>query len=244
MPLNAAGASVKPTVATGGRKLPDTFYVTPDGTVLTSRDQIMPVSEQPIQLPGRNARPPEPSASSFWPQDENGIRVGDRTATRAEAVRLADAKIKAFEQAVRNNQVNKSQLALELQSDPLAVQRLNQNPSADLKVAHNAATDAIKNSIREQIRADVARKYGVTPDKVNIEDMTKPRNPNDPKVGQDWDFTTKIKGQGGREIEVPVKDIRHIVDNAVNENPTVKSMKPPRSGTMTEHLAINPTDHL
>ncbi len=208
------------------------------------------VPAQPPESTSRLTQLREPAkpfegSSTFWPQDENGPRMGDQRATWAEATRAADVKIKNFENAVKYNLPTRAQAALELQADPLAVQRLNQNSPPELKLAHNAATDAVKNGIREQIKADVARKYGVTPDRVLVEDMTKPPNPNGPKVGQDWDFTTKVQDQSGRTLEVPVKDIRPIVDNAVKANPAVRSLKPLQpGGNLTEHLAITPTDHL
>jgi hypothetical protein len=210
---------------------------------------------------GPAPQPPKgPSGATFWPQDpQSGPRVGDRAATWQQAEQLADAKIKNFEDAVKYGKGNKTQLALELQSDPLAVQRMNKNSSPEVKQAHVDATDGVKNNIREQVKTEIAKKYNLlkpdgTPDtsRVVVEDMTS-RKPGDaPKVGQDWDHTVKVKTADGRMIEVPTKAAAPIVEQATYNvtkskpgSPLANSRGVPVApDKLAEHLGVTTTDHL
>lgn len=119
------------------------------------------------------------------------------------AVEQADARVAAFEQAVtRGDRAAMQRAALELQADPIAVKRFNQNSTDAFRAAHNEVTDAIKERTRELMREEMAKKLGVKPEQVTTFEATNPPRPGDPvKVGQDWDVTVRVDG----------RDVHHTV---------------------------------
>ncbi|NND68434.1 MAG: hypothetical protein HKN19_12675, partial [Halioglobus sp.] len=119
------------------------------------------------------------------------------------AVEQADARVAAFEQAVNSgDQTAMQRAALELQADPIAVKRFNQNSTDAFRTAHNEVTDGIKARTRELMKERMAKELGVKPEQISTFEATNPPKPGDPiKVGQDWDVTVRVDG----------RDVHHTV---------------------------------
>ena len=128
------------------------------------------------------------------------------------ACQQADARISAFDRAVQSgDQGAITRAGLELQADPLAVRRLNNNPAAEAtRVAHNNLTSQIKNNTIDSARAQIAQQYQVKPEQVTFYTATNPQKPGEPtKVGQDWDVTARVNGR-----DVPVDVAKPIINNS------------------------------
>jgi hypothetical protein len=127
------------------------------------------------------------------------------------ACQQADARISAFEQAVRSgDQAAINRTGLQLQADPLAVRRLNASGSEGVKIAHNNLTDSIKNSTMDNARTRIAQQYNVKPEQVTFYGATNPQKPGEPvKVGQDWDVTARVNGR-----DVPLDVAKPIIHNS------------------------------
>jgi len=128
----------------------------------------------------------------------------------AGAVREADQTIDAFEAAARRGDaVEMRRLAVEIRSDPVAVQRLNQ--FGDDALIREAARqhDAIQAGTRDRLRERLARQYNVPEDAIEFFEATNAPRPGDrPKLGQDWDVTVRVNGRDlpHTEIEGQVAD--------------------------------------
>lgn len=164
--------------------------------------------------------PPAPPSSQ--PAATGVARTPDPARQRAweEANRIARNRVADFEAAVRTGDPERiRRAALELQSDPLAVQHLNRG-SEDLIRAHNRVTDEIKAQTRQNIRERMASEWNrrnpdnpITPDDVEIFEPTNRRAPSErPKAGQDWDVTVRVKGK-----DVPPSESQRIVNDSYFE---------------------------
>lgn len=150
------------------------------------------------------ARTPDPARQRAW----------------EEANRIARNRVADFDAAVKSGDPDRiRRAALELQSDPLAVQHLNRG-SEDLIRAHNRVTDEIKAQTRQNIRERMAREWNsrnpdnpITPDDVEIFEPTNRRAASErPKAGQDWDVTVRVKGR-----DVPPSESQRIVNDSYFE---------------------------
>lgn len=126
-----------------------------------------------------------------------------------QATRQADAKIDAFDRAVQSGDPTRiRKAALDLQADPVAVNRMNQNAPEPLRAAHNDVTGQIKAGTKDGARAQIAETYNAQqglkpgdagyarPEDVTYFEATNPRKPGDPvRVGQDWDVTPRVHGK-------------------------------------------------
>ncbi len=136
----------------------------------------------------------------------------------------AGKKLADFNRAVKGGdpvQIRKS--ALELQTDPIAVQKLNQSGNTGLVNKHNSVVSQIKADTVEGIKQAVANEWNsknpsktITPDDVRVYEPTNYKNPDaQPKIGQDWDVTPQIKKPGTTEwVDVPRTQSQSIVEKA------------------------------
>lgn len=163
-----------------------------------------------------------PASSPTTPAPTGAARTPDPARQRAweEANRIARKRVADFDAAVKSGDPDRiRRAALDLQSDPLAVQQLNRG-SEDLIRAHNQVTDQIKAQTRQNIRERMAREWNqrhpndpIQPDDVEIFEPTNRRSPSErPKAGQDWDVTVRVKGR-----DVPPSESRRIVNDSYFE---------------------------
>ncbi|MEM6486082.1 MAG: hypothetical protein AAF662_14000, partial [Pseudomonadota bacterium] len=160
------------------------------------------------------------------------------------AVEAADARIAAFEQAVESgDSATIKTAALELQSDPIAVKRFNQNSTDAFRAVHNETTDAIKARTRELMREEMARKIGVDPEQITTFEATNPPKPGDPiKVGQDWDITVRVDG-----VDQKYQVAGQYVNDAYYE--AVHGQKPPSDAAAAaladrQHIEVTSYQHV
>jgi len=136
-------------------------------------------------------------------------------AAQAEAAK----KIADFDAAVKAGKPERiRKAALNLQSDPIAVQKLNQAERPDLVEAHNQVTDKIKAGAKENIRENMAKEWNrthpnekpITKKDVEIYEPTNYKDPSaKPKSGQDWDVTVRVKGK-----DVPPAQSQKVVEKS------------------------------
>ena len=123
-----------------------------------------------------------------------------------QAQTLADTRIENFRNAI-NDPVARRTAFLEMQADPIAVSRLNVKDAAknpiheDLIQAANAESTAIREPVKARLKAEVAAKYGVSPDAVQTVEYGKTPRSNPREFGQDWDLTARVNG---RNVPAPV----------------------------------------
>ena len=134
----------------------------------------------------------------------------------------AAKKIADFDAAVKSGnpeQVRKA--GLDLQSDPIAVQKLNQAERPDLVNAHNQVTGEIKTGAKENIKDNMAAEWNkahpndppITRNDVEIYEPTNYKDPSaKPKSGQDWDVTVRVKGK-----DVPPAQSQKVVEKSYYE---------------------------
>lgn len=136
------------------------------------------------------------------------------TAQAEAAKRVTD-----FEAAVKAGKPERvRKAALNLQSDPMAVQKLNQANRPDLVEAHNQVTEKIKTGAKENIRENMAKEWNRThpndrPITKKDVEIYEPTNYKDasakPKSGQDWDVTVRVKGK-----DVPPSQSQKVVEKS------------------------------
>ncbi|MFH0984355.1 MAG: hypothetical protein V1882_02340 [Candidatus Omnitrophota bacterium] len=136
------------------------------------------------------------------------------TAQAEAAKRIAD-----FDTAVKAGKPERiRKAALNLQSDPIAVQKLNQAGRTDLIEAHNQVTEKIKSGAKENIRENMAKEWNkthpneprITKKDVEIYEPTNYKDPSaKPKSGQDWDVTVRVKGK-----DVPPTQSQKVVEKS------------------------------
>ena len=136
------------------------------------------------------------------------------TAQAEAAKRIAD-----FDAAVKTGKPERIRKAgLNLQSDPMAVQKLNQAGRTDLIEAHNQVTEKIKTGAKENIRENMAKEWNkthpnekpITKKDVEIYEPTNYKDPSaKPKSGQDWDVTVRVKGK-----DVPPAQSQKVVEKS------------------------------
>ena len=131
----------------------------------------------------------------------------------------AAKKIADFDTAVKAGKPERiRKAALNLQSDPIAVQKLNQANRPDLVEAHNQVTDKIKSGAKQNIQENMAKEWNrthpnetpITKKDVEIYEPTNYKDPSaKPKSGQDWDVTVRVKGQ-----DVPPAQSQKVVEKS------------------------------
>jgi hypothetical protein len=141
-----------------------------------------------------------------------------RQAAWEAAQAQAGQRIKDFDAALKSGQPESiRKAALELGSDPLAVQKINQG-HPELVNAHNQVTGDIKAQTRQNIKENMAKQWNTAnPDKppisakdVEVYEPTNWREPGAaPKSGQDWDVTVRVKGK-----DVPPSQSKKVVEKA------------------------------
>lgn len=141
---------------------------------------------------------------------------------RQAAWEAADAqaaqRVNDFDAAVKAGDADRiRRTALDLGSDPIAVQKLNRG-RPDLVDAHTQVNDAIRAQTRQNIRENMASTWNashppdqqIKPENVEIYEPTNYRDPNaKPKSPQDWDVTLRVNGR-----DVPPPDAQGIVDKS------------------------------
>jgi len=131
----------------------------------------------------------------------------------------AAKKIADFDAAVKAGKPERiRKAALNLQSDPIAVQKLNQAERPDLVQAHNQVTDKIKTGAKENIQENMAKEWNrthpndppITKKDVEIYEPTNYKDPSaKPKSGQDWDVTVRVNGK-----DVPPAQSQKVVEKS------------------------------
>jgi hypothetical protein len=118
-----------------------------------------------------------------------------------ESVQLGEGKVDKFIESLKSGDPNRiRESTLEIQRDPAAIKQLNKR-SNFVKQKFVQTTDNIQSETINNIRAKVAKEYGVPPEKVRVRTTTNPSS--EIKAGHDWDVTVSIEGQG----EIPLDDI-------------------------------------
>ncbi|HYD81125.1 MAG TPA: FecR domain-containing protein [Paucimonas sp.] len=130
------------------------------------------------------------------------------------AVERADQRISRFEKTLQyGSKIEIRDAGLALQSDPIAVARLNQGNADGVKARLNEVLGGVQESTKAKVRQEVARKFNVHPEDVTFFEATNPSSAI--KVGQDWDVTVRVHGK-----DVAVADVREIVHDAYYEAAT------------------------
>lgn len=166
-------------------------------------------------------------------------------AAQAEAAkRLAnfDAAVKAG----KPERIRKS--ALDLQSDPIAVQKLNQAERPDLVEAHNQVTEKIKSGAKENIKKNMAKEWNkahpndppITKKDVDIYEPTNYKDPSaKPKSGQDWDVTVRVKGK-----DVPPTQSQKVIEKSYYDAAGGEKTFGKRAPGVTPEQAAHAAAHL
>lgn len=145
------------------------------------------------------------------------------------ALQNADSRIDAFDAALKSGspeQIRRS--ALELQKDPLAVRRVNENHTNGFKTQLNQELNAIQSETKAKVRREIAAHYGVSEDDVTFFEATNPTE--EIKVGQDWDVTAQVKGK-----DVPLKVSQQIVHDSFYEAAHGRKAATPEEATRFAH---------
>ncbi len=138
--------------------------------------------------------------------------------TQAElrAVKKADILVENYRNALKlNDPVVRINAALELQSNPMAIQRANASQMNLVKNNLNKDLNGIRDRTKALIRKDIAAKLGVKESDVTFFEATntgrkaKGVKPAKIKVGQDWDVTVRVKGE-----DIPISLSRSSVEES------------------------------
>ena len=141
-----------------------------------------------------------------------------RQAAWNAAQQQAGGKIDRFDAAVKSGNADAiRQATLELQADPIAVQKLNNGGRRDLIDRHIAETQSVRNATKENIKQDMAGKWNadhpndpITPDDVEIFEPTNYKKPGaEPRTPQDWDVTVRVRGK-----DVPPAQAKGVVEGS------------------------------
>jgi|GEM_PF-2665053 len=152
------------------------------------------------------------------------VLSGDSTGATSDplwqrAAGAADLRIQQLEQAVAGGDAARIQASvLELQADPLAVNRLNKTGSDSLKQACNRVIDDVRGRTMKQVQDVISKKYGVDAADVEVKSITNPTKAGEIKVGQDWDVTVKVRGK-----DIPTRVSTPTLQQAFYESATGKS---------------------
>lgn len=133
-------------------------------------------------------------------------RAGDAAkaarAARSDAWKMAQAKgrVKAreFEKALESGDPDRiRQATLKVQGDKRALARINQRPD-HVKKAFNKSMGQVYDGTDDAVKREIAKKYGVAPEDVQI---VKPTNPSTRvKVGADRDVCVRIRVKPGEVV--------------------------------------------
>lgn len=141
--------------------------------------------------------------------------------TQAQAAK----RVENFNAAVKSGKPSRiRKAALDLQSDPIAVQKLNQAERPDLVEAHNKVTEQIKSGARENIKKNMAKEWNkahpneppITSKDVRVYEPTNYKDPMaKPKSGQDWDATVQVRRKGSKDfLDVPPAQSQKVVEKS------------------------------
>ncbi|MBU4458920.1 MAG: hypothetical protein KJ579_00020, partial [Verrucomicrobia bacterium] len=141
-----------------------------------------------------------------------------RQAAWEAAQAQAGQRVNDFDAAVKSGDpVRVRKAALNLQSDPIAVQKINHG-RPDLVDANNRVTEGVKAQTRQNIKENMASEWNrANPDKPPISakdvEIYEPTNYRDPaakqRVGQDWDVTVRVNGK-----DVPPAKAQKVVNQS------------------------------
>jgi hypothetical protein len=141
-----------------------------------------------------------------------------RQAAWNAAQQQAAGKIDRFDAAVKSGNADAiRQATLDLQADPIAVQKLNNGGRRDLIDRHIAETQSVRNAAKDNIKRDMADKWNadhphdpITPDDVEIFEPTNYKKPGaEPRTPQDWDVTVRVRGK-----DVPLSQSKGVVEGS------------------------------
>lgn len=165
-------------------------------------------------------------SSSLSIADEFSTTVDpDRHAAWEAAQAQAAKRVENFDAAVKSGKPQRIRnAALDLQSDPIAVQKLNQAERPDLVDAHNKVTGQIKSGARENIKKNMAKEWNkahpneppITSKDVRVYEPTNYKDPMaKPKSGQDWDVTVQVRRKGSKDfLDVPPAQSQKVVEKS------------------------------
>jgi|GEM_PF-1622134 len=179
---------------------------------------------------------------------------GDDFMRRAQT--LADTRIENFRNAT--DPVARRTAFLEMQADPIAVQRLNaldaEGRPIHRDVIHRANTEstAIRTEVKSRLKTEIAARYNVPESAVQTVEYGKTPQSHPDAFGQDWDLTARING---RDVPAPVSQkVAHqaYLDSATMNGKIRVTVTDPKTGVVSnitpdqfayrQSLAV--TDHL
>ena len=151
------------------------------------------------------------------------------TQAQLRAIKKADLLVENYRNALKlNDPVVRMNAAMELQSNPMAVQRANAKEMNLVKNNLNKDLNAIRDRTKALIKKDLAVKLGVKESDITFFEATntsrkaKGAKPGKIKVGQDWDVTVRVNGK-----DIPISQSRPSVENAFYEACNNKRPKTP-----------------
>ena len=147
-----------------------------------------------------------------------------RQAAWEAAQAQAAKRVADFDAAVKAGRPERlRKAALDLQSDPMAVQKINQT-RPDLVAAHNEQTQQIKSGAKGNIKENMAEEWNrlhpndppITKKDVEVYEPTNYKDPSSkPKSGQDWDVTVRVKPKGASDfVDVPPVQSQRVVEKS------------------------------
>ncbi|MBC7246420.1 MAG: hypothetical protein H5T73_01405 [Actinobacteria bacterium] len=133
----------------------------------------------------------------------------------ASDLQKAESKIKRFKKAMKSGDVRiRTEAILEIQKDPLAIQKLNAKDRSVIRSFNKQLRD-LQDKAMEDARRQIASEFGVSPDQVDVFRATNPKVPGaKAKAAMDQDITVRIKGADGKIRDVPADKVQKIYDES------------------------------
>ena len=121
---------------------------------------------------------------------------------------------KPLPEAYKEIELNEARdLTLKSQRDPLALKILDQRGD-DTSSLYQQQVKTIRADTVEGIKAELAKKYGVSPDRVEVATMSNPKPEGVTTTPKDWDVTARIRTPDGRLVDIPPREAGPIVAKA------------------------------
>ncbi len=175
--------------------------------------------------------------SSIYAQQLNSTQRGS---AYEQSISKAKLKVREFRNALKSRDPARIKKAtLKIQSDPVAIKQLNKE-NVFVKKKFVNTTDMIQSKTIENIKQNVAKRYGVRPEEVRVKKFTNPSSKI--KAGHDWDVTVSVKGKG----EIPLKNAKAIVHESYYDAAGGKKAYPnsnPKKFADTHHVEVTNTVH-
>ncbi|MCX6996164.1 MAG: hypothetical protein NTV49_03550 [Kiritimatiellaeota bacterium] len=176
-----------------------------------------------------------------------------------EARNAADGKINELDRALKSGNPDRIKKAsVDLQADPLAVQRLNNGTNKSLIEQQNHVTGEIQEAATQQIKEKVARQWNdahpnapkkMTREDVQLKPRTNYQDPTAPETAaQDWDANVQVKNpKTGKMEDVPRAKAQDIVEkayyDAAGAEKTFGEKSTPKSAAKRQSVEITDAAH-